>query len=401
MPQRLSRRAFLEVGAASLAVAAVPTIVRGQGGAIRLGTLTPLTGSGGNYGPSMLKAMQWVAGEINAAGGVLGRKIELVSEDDQTNPEAGVRAARKLIDLDKVAAIMGTWASAVTTAVAPLCWESKTFLTTVSGSDTITLLPHQGYLVRTQPNTQLQGRKFAEFMVAQGSKRVAILAVQAPFALPTQKVVGEELKKHGAELVAAVVYDKDKTTFRSEIDQVLKATPDMLYLNGYTPDVTIVLKDLYKAGYTGAKIAQAYAVNQKLLNALPPEVTEGTFTIAPSPAIESAAYKRLAQALGNDDLDPYSCQTHDHISLVTLAIAHAKGESTGTAIRDHVRKISQGSGARVDSAVEGLKRLAQRKEINFDGASGPCDFNEIGDILDTKFRYEQAEKGKFKLLKIA
>jgi branched-chain amino acid transport system substrate-binding protein len=401
MTQRLSRRAFLEVGVASLAVAAVPTLVRAQAGAIRLGTLTPLTGSGGNYGPSMLKAMQWVAGEINAAGGVLGHKIELVSEDDQTNPEAGVRAARKLIDLDKVAAIMGTWASAVTTAVAPLCWESKTFLTTVSGSDTITLLPHQGYLVRTQPNTQLQGRKFAEFMVAQGSKRVAILAVQAPFALPTQKIVGEELRKHGAELVGAIVYDKDKTTFRSEIDQVLRAKPDMLYLNGYTPDVTIVLKDLYKAGYTGAKIAQAYAVNQKLLNALPPEVTEGTFTIAPSPAIESAAYKRLAQALGNDDLDPYSCQTHDHISLVALAIAHAKGESTGTAIRDHVRKISQGGGARVDSAVEGLKRLAQGKEINFDGASGPCDFNEIGDILDTKFRYEQAEKGKFKLLKIA
>ena len=401
MAQRLSRRAFLEVGVTSLAVAAVPTRVRAQAGAIRLGTLTPLTGSGGNYGPSMLKAMQWVAGEINAAGGVLGRKLELVSEDDQTNPEAGVRAARKLIDLDKVAAIMGTWASAVTTAVAPLCWESKTFLTTVSGSDTITLLPHQGYLVRTQPNTQLQGRKFAEFMVAQGSKRVGILAVQAPFALPTQKIVGEELRKHGAELVAAVVYDKDKTTFRSEIDQVLRARPDMLYLNGYTPDVTIVLKDLYKAGYTGAKIAQAYAVNQKLLNALPPEVTEGTFTIAPSPAIESAAYKRLAQALGNDDLDPYSCQTHDHISLVALAIAHAKGESTGTAIRDHVRKISQGSGARVESAVEGLKRLAQGKEINFDGACGPCDFNEIGDILDTKFRYEQAEKGKFKLLKIA
>ena len=400
MAQRLSRRAFLELGAVSLAVAGVPAVARGQGGVIRLGTLTPLTGAGGNYGPSMLKAMLWVAGEVNAAGGVLGRKIELVSEDDQTNPEAGVRAARKLIDVDKVAAIMGTWASAVTTAVAPLCWESKTFLATVSGSDTITLLPHQGYLVRTQPNTQLQGKKFAEFMVAQGSKRVGILAVQAPFALPTQKVVGEELKKRGSELVAAIVYDKDKTTFRSEIDQVLKARPDMLYLNGYTPDVTVVLKDLYKAGYTGAKIAQAYAVNQKLLSALPPEVTDGTWTIAPSPSIESSAYKRLAQALGSDDLDPYSCQTHDHISLVALAIAHAKGEATGTGIRDHVRKISQGGGARVDSAAEGLRLLAQGKEINFDGASGPCDFNEIGDILDTKFRYEQAEKGRFKLLKI-
>jgi ABC-type branched-subunit amino acid transport system substrate-binding protein len=401
MVERLTRRAFLGVSAASLAVGAFPAIGHGQSGAIRLGTLTPLTGAGGNYGPSMLKAMQWVAGEINAAGGVLGRKIELVSEDDQTTPEAGVRAARKLIDVDKVAAIMGTWASAVTTAVAPLCWESKTFLTTVSGSDTITLLPHQGYLIRTQPNTLLQGKKFAEFMVAQGSKRVAILAVQAPFALPTQKIVGEELKKRGSELVASVVYDKDKTTYRSEVDQALKATPDTIYLNGYTPDVTIVLKDLYKTGYTGAKIAQAYAVNQKLLGALPPEVTEGTFTIAPSPATESSAYKRLAQALGNDDLDPYSCQTHDHISLVALAIAHAKGEATGTAIRDHVRRISQGNGAHVESAVEGLKLLARGKDVNFDGASGPCDFNEIGDILDTKFRYEQAERGKFKLLKIA
>jgi ABC-type branched-subunit amino acid transport system substrate-binding protein len=401
MTQRISRRSFLEVGAASLAVSAFPALARAQGGVIRLGTLTPLTGAGGNYGPSMLKAMQWVAGEVNAAGGVLGRKVELVSEDDQTNPEAGVRAARKLIDVDKVAAVMGTWASAVTTAVAPLCWESKTFLTTVSGSDTITLLPHQGYLVRTQPNTQLQGKKFAEFMVSVGARRVAIIAVQAPFAQPTQKVVGEELRRRGSELVAAVVYDKDKTTFRSEIDQILKAKPDMVYLNGYTPDVTIVMKDLYKAGYASMKIAQAYAVNQKLLNALPAEVTDGTYTIAPSPSIDSVAYKRLAKALGADDLDPYSCQTHDHISLVTLAIAHAKGEATGTAVRDNVRQISQGAGARVDSAVDGLRLLAQGKEVNYEGASGPCEFNEVGDILDTKFRYEQAEKGKFKLLKIA
>jgi branched-chain amino acid transport system substrate-binding protein len=401
MSHRISRRAFLEGGAAALALGVAPGVARAQGGVIRLGTLTPLTGAGGNYGPSMLKAMQWVAGEINAAGGVLGKKVELVSEDDQTNPEAGVRAARKLIDVDRVTAVMGTWASAVTTAVAPLCWESKTFLTTVSGSDTITLLPHQGYLVRTQPNTQLQGRKFAEFMVSVGSKRVAILAVQAPFALPTQKIVGEELKKRGAELVAAIVYDKDKATFRSEIDQVLKARPDMIYLNGYTPDVTVVLKDLFRAGYTGARIAQAYAVNAKLLGSLPAEVTDGTYTIAPSPHIDSTGYRRLAKALGSDDLDPYSCQTHDHVSLVCLAIAHARGEATGTAVKDHVRKISQGAGARVDSAVEGLKLLAQGKAVNFEGASGPCEFNEIGDILDTKFRYERAEKGKFTLLKIA
>ena len=396
-----SRRTFLGGAAAFAAAAGAPAVARAQGAPIRLGTLTPLTGAGGSYGPPMRKAMEWVAGEVNAAGGILGRKVELASEDDQTNPEAAVRAARKLIDVDKVAAVMGTWASGVTTAVAPLCWESKTFLTTVSGADSITLLPHQGYLVRTQPNTQLQIGKLGEFLLSLKARRVFVLSAQTPYAVPSEKRLGEVLSKGGSAIVGHVVYDREKTTFRSEIDQALRAKPDMMFFNGYTPDVTVVLKEVFKAGYAGGKVAPAFAVNAKLLAALPHEVTDGTYTWAPSPASESDAFKRLGRALGTDDVDPYSAQCHDHISLVCLAIAHAKGEATGTAIRDHVRRISQGGGAKVDSAADGLKLLAQGKAVNYEGASGPCDFNEVGDILDCKFRYEQAEKGKFKLLRAA
>ena len=403
MPQRrapLSRRAFLQATGSTLALASLPGLVTAQATPIKLGTLTPLTGAGGSYGPSMRKAMEFVAQEVNAAGGVLGHTLQLVSEDDQTNPEAAVRAARKLIDVDKVAAIMGTWASAVTTAVAPLCWESKTFLTTVSGSDTITQLPHQGYLIRTQPNTNLQIGKLGDFLISLKVKRVFVLAAQTPFALPSQKRLQELLPKGGSELVGAVIYDKDKTTFRSEIDQALRTKPDMIYLNGYTPDCTVLLKELFKAGYTGAKVAQGYAVNQKLLDSVPAEVTDGTYTATPSPAVDSAGYKRLAAFLGASELDPYSCQCHDQISLVVLAIAKAKGEATGTAIRDTVRKIAQGGGAKVDSAVAGLKLLAQGKEINYEGASGPCDFTESGDILDCKIRFDQAQGAKFKVVKL-
>jgi len=129
-------------------------------------------------------------------------------------------------------------------------------------------------------------------------------------------------------------------------------------------------------------------------------VTDGTYTATPSPAVESAGYKRLAKALGTDDLDPYSCQCHDHISLVLLAIAHAKGEATGTAIKDHVRSIAQGNGVKVDNAVEGLKLLGQGKAVNYEGASGPCDFTETGDILDCKIRFDQAQGGKFTFVKL-
>jgi len=114
-----------------------------------------------------------------------------------------------------------------------------------------------------------------------------------------------------------VVYDKDKTTFRSEIEPgAAVSKPDMIYLNGYTPDCTVLMKELFKGRLYRGKVAQGYAVNAKLLGSLPREVTDGTYTATPSPAVESAGYNRLARALGTDDLDPYSCQCHDHISLV-------------------------------------------------------------------------------------
>ena len=143
----------------------------------------------------MLKAMQVVVDEVNAAGGVLGRKIELVVEDDQTNPEAAVRAARKLIEVNKVPAIMGTWASAVTSAVAPVCWESKTFLTTVSGADPITQLPHQGFLIRTQPNSQLQGKAHAHVhRLASGTSASSSCRSRRRSPIPTRDRLEEILQ---------------------------------------------------------------------------------------------------------------------------------------------------------------------------------------------------------------
>ena len=393
---QLRRRSLLTGTAAILAA---PTVLRAQGVPLTLGVLTPLTGAGGFDGPRMLKAIQAVAEQVNAAGGLLGRKVTFVIEDTQTNPENAVRAARKLVDVDKVPVIMGTWASAVTTAVAPVCWESKTFLTTTSGADNITKLPHQGYLIRTQPNNYLQGAKHAEFMAGTGAKRVAIMSIQSPFAQPTQERVKEVVAQHGAELVAGLIYEKDKTSYRSEVDQILRAKPDMIYLNGYTPDVGVLLRDLYRAGYDGARFTQSYALTSKAVETLPKEVTEGTYTVQPSADIDSPAYAGAIKLLGQPNPDSYETQAVDWMSLVALSIAKAKTVS-GTAIRDTVRLVSQGSGTKVYSAVDGLAVLAKGGEVNYEGASGPCDFTEIGDIQDCKFRYMQAKNGGLTFLKV-
>ena len=397
MKTRIGRRSALAGGIAAFAA---PSVLRAQADPVKIATLTPLTGAGGPYGPVMAKVAASVVEEVNKAGGVLGRRVVLVSEDDQTSPEAGVRAARKLIDVDKVAAIVGTWASSVTTAVAPLCWESKTFLCTVSGADSITQLPHQGFLVRTQPNSTLQVARSGEFMLSLGAKKIYTMIPQTPFTQATFELMGKVLPKGGATH-QGLIYDDKKTTYRTEVDQVLRGNPDMIFAAGYTPDTVVLLKDLYRAGFKGKIIGFGYSINQKLVDQIgQPEVVEGVYTYAPSPAEGSAAYENVKKLTGVASPDPYTCQVYDHVNLVLLAIAQAKA-ATGEAIKDNIRKVAQGGGKTVDTAVDGLKAIAAGEKVDYTGASGPCDFDDKGDIIDCKFRYDQIKAGKFTLVKIA
>ncbi|MEM0906566.1 MAG: ABC transporter substrate-binding protein [Pseudomonadota bacterium] len=386
-PFTLNRRTVLAGMAATLAA---PAVVRAQGAPIKLGALNPLTGVGGAYGPSMRDAIAGVIKQVNDAGGVLGREITLISEDTQTSPEAAVRAARKLIDVDGVAAIMGTWASSVTTAVAPLCWESKTMLFCVSGADSITELPHQGYIARTQPNSKLQITVAGNFMVSEGGKQFAWIGPQTPFAQSSIDIL-KAIADGAGNGFESLIYEADKSTYRSEVDAILRQKPDFIMLGGYVADSTVLLRDIWQAGYEGKIIGPAYAVNNDLLTALPAPVTEGVFTWEGAPAIGSEAYANVKSILGVDVVDPYSAQTYDHASLAILSMA-AGGDATGETIRSALRTVSQGEGVGVTSATEGLKVMADG--INYTGASGPCDFNDIGDITGTQFLFKKIADGK-------
>ena len=199
----------------------------------------------------------------------------------------------------------------------------------------------------------------------------------------------------------SLIYDDKKTTYRTEVDQALRTQPDLILANGYTPDSVVLLKDLYRAGFKGKILGFAYSINQKLIDQVgQPEVVEGVYNFAPSPAEGSGAYERVKAAVGSANPDPYTSQIYDHTNLVLMSMALGKA-ATGQAIKDNIRKVTQGGGKLVDNAVDGLKAIAAGEKVDYSGASGPCDFDDKGDILDCKFRYEQIKAGKFTLVKIA
>lgn len=394
----VTRREVLKTGAAAAAalIANRPVPAPAQSKEpIPIGTLCPLTGAGGAYGPDMQKAIVSVAERINKGGGIHGRPIQLFHEDSQTNPEAAVRAARKLIDVNKVVALMSTFASAVTLAVKPLAVEAKVFYISVSGADAVTEGNHGGYIARTQPNTKLQGQVYAKWVVSRKEwKRVALMTLQTPFAVPFGDNFTATVKSAGLTVTDSLIYEDKKASYRSEITRVLATNPELIMLLGYTPDSVVMAKELFRAGYKGAVLGPAFAINAKFVEGAGAEVAEGVWAIDPAPSFDSPAYKQFATAVPQADKNPYAPQSWDHMTLVGLALAAHRGDASGTAIKDTLRTISNPPGTAVTSYEAGARLLAEGKKINYEGASGSCDFDAIGDILSRPFGAYQVRKGK-------
>ena len=398
----MTRRELLKASGAAGLVLGAPALVSAQSKEpITIGTLCPLTGAGGSYGPDMQRAVVAVVERINKAGGIAGRPIQLFHEDDQTNAEAGVRAARKLIDVNRVVAIVSTWASAVTLAVKPLCVEAKVFLIGVSGADSVTQGDHRGYVARTQPNTNLQGRMYAKFAATQKEwKRVAYLALQTPYARSFGDAFTAIVKAAGATITDDLIYEDKKPSYRSEVTRVLATNPDLIMLEGYTPDSVVMVKEIYKAGYKGAILAPSFAINAKFIEGVGPEVAEGIWNMDRAPLFDSPAYKEFSAAVPRTDQSPYAPQAWDQMSIVALALAAGRGEASGTVIKNQLRAVANPPGAVVYSYAEGAKLLGEGKKINYEGASGSCDFDAIGDILSAPFAVQQVRKGKSELVQV-
>jgi ABC-type branched-subunit amino acid transport system substrate-binding protein len=389
---RMSRRQFLGAAASAPLVVGFPAAVRAQD-PIRIGTLMPLTGGGGVYGSDMQRAVVVAAEQINQASGVLGRPIQLFHEDDQTNPDAGVRGARKLIDVNRVVAVLGTWSSAVTLAVGPICIQNRVVLMNCSGSEKVTELGKTGYLYRTQASNVLWGAAFGRLAAERGFKRAVVLAQQNPFAISMKEWFERAYTERGGRVLEVVMYNPEQSSYRGELTRAFTLKPEVAFIAGYTPDASIIVKDWYKAGYGGQLLLPGFAANPKFIENVGAEVAQGILVIEAAPAPDSKAFQGFKKLMGKEDLFLYSSQTYDQLNLVALAI-QAAGEATGDGIRRTMRTVANPPGKLVSDAVNGIAELKRRQEIDYDGASGPCDFDENGDLVTKSFYVFEIRGGK-------
>lgn len=391
----VNRRFVIRAGAGLLAATALPSLqASAQDGDIVVGALMPLSGSGGSYGQQMLASAKAALAEINDAGGPLGRKIKLVEENDETNPEAAVRGARKLVEVNKVSAIVGTWASSVTLAVAPIVQDNKLVQFSTSGAHRITELQKKGYVFRTEPDDLIFGKAYAEYAIQQGWKSAAVLGLNVPFTATTVEAFRQRFSEKGGKVTNFITYNEDQTTFRTEVTRVFADNPDFIHISGYEPDITAILKAAYQLGMTGRFLVPGFAVSPELIKNAGP-AAEGILLVEEGVADDSPAYQRLAKAMGggSDIFYSYGAQVFDQMNLFALAVEAAKS-TDGTALTSAVKKVAGPDGTKVTSFAEGIKILRDGGQINYEGASGPVDFDADGNITVANFRVSQVKDGK-------
>ena len=211
---------------------------------IKVGVLLPLTGSQAKFGEIEKRSYEMAVEEINAKGGVNGKKIELLFEDDTGKPDVGRSGVEKLISREKVPVITGGYSSSVTAAAAPVAQQFKVpFVICTGSADDITEKGYD-YVFRINQVASEYANAVESFLkeVAKDVKTVALLYENSAFGQSSSKSFEEDAKRLGLKIVVKEGYQAGAIDFKPILTKVKAANPDMIYMVSYVMDASLLMR---------------------------------------------------------------------------------------------------------------------------------------------------------------
>ncbi|WP_433794281.1 ABC transporter substrate-binding protein [Actinoplanes sp. CA-252034] len=351
----------------------------GGDGVFKVGTLLPQTGSLAFLGPPEFAGVDLAAKEINAAGGVLGKDIVVTDTDSgDTTTDIASQSVNKLL-AEKVDVIIGAASSSVSLSVIDkITGAGVVQISPANTSDKFTTYNDKGLYYRTAPPDTLQGRVLGDLVVADGNATVGLLVLQDAYGTGLAKSVRSAVESGGGQVVAEEIYDPKAADFSAEIGKIKQANPQAIVLIGFDETKKIVPK-LVEVGLT-AKTKKWYLVDGNLSNygkEFPNGTFEGAKGTTPGAKASDEFQKKLLE------VDPalkdftYSAESYDAVVLAALAAEAAKSDAPGD-YNKQLAAVSKG-GEKCTSFQACKDALAAGKDIDYDGMSGPIEWNEAGD----------------------
>jgi branched-chain amino acid transport system substrate-binding protein len=211
---------------------------------VKVGVLLPLTGAQAKFGEIEKRSFAMAAEEINAKGGVNGKKIELLFEDDTGKPDVGRSGMEKLISREKVPVITGGYSSSVTAAAAPVAQRFQVpFVICTGSADDITEKGYN-YVFRINQFASEYPNAVESFLkeVAKDVKTVALLYENSSFGQSSSKSFEEDAKRLGLKIIVKEGYQAGAIDFKPILTKVKAANPDMIYMVSYVMDASLLMR---------------------------------------------------------------------------------------------------------------------------------------------------------------
>ncbi|MDQ0316965.1 ABC transporter substrate-binding protein [Amorphus orientalis] len=353
---------------------------------LKIGALMPMTGDLSAYGEADLSGIQLAAEEINNGGG----NVEVIVADTQTNPQAGVDAAQKLVNVEGVHAIVGALSSGVTIPVATSV-TSREGVVQISGastSPTITTLNDNGYLFRTVPSDAFQGIALAKLVNEKGVKNVSIIYVNNAYGQGLADAFEKAYTgEQGGTVSEKIPFEQGQASYRGEVQRADSGDAEALLLIAYPENGTVILRQALEGGHFDKFIFTDGMKAPEVIEQIGAQYMNGSYgTVPQSP--ESAGLKAFQEAYeqkyGEVPPLPYIDTAYDATMLIALAAVKA-GSNDRTAIRDALVEVANPPGEKVGPGeyAKAVELLKAGTDINYEGAAGSQDFDENGDVPGT------------------
>ena len=254
MKRLITRRTAGKLGLAALAAPAFSTTVIGQTAPIKIGSSMAMTGGLGPNGKSSLLAIKIWEEDINAKGGLLGRKVQVIFRDDQTNPTTVPGIYSQLLDVEKVDLIMGGYGTNVLAPAMPLVMQRKKLFIGLLGLGVNTEFNYSNYFVMipSGPDPKPSFTKgFIEMAMKQNPRptSVAIVAADAEFALNAADGARENAKKAGLKNVYDRRYPPNTTDFAPIVRAIAATNPDLVVVCSYPPDSVGIVRSVNEINF--------------------------------------------------------------------------------------------------------------------------------------------------------
>ena len=310
---------------------------------IKIGAIFSVTGPASFLGAPESKTAQMLVDNINASGGVLGQKLELIIKDSAGSPEKAVSFAKQLIEEDKVLAIIGPSTSGETMQIKKLCEESQMILVSCAAADAI-VNPLAKYVFKTPQKDSQAATWIYRTMKEKGITKIAVLTGNDGFGASGKKQLEELAKTEGIEIVANEVYDKQATDLTDVLTKV-KSTPGVQAVVNWSivPAQSIVAKNMKQLGMD-IPLFQSHGFGNRKYVEQAGVAAEGILfpagrllVVDELPASNPqkqvlATYKKDYETAYKEDVSTFGGHAYDAILIVTEALKKA-----GTTDRDKVR----------------------------------------------------------------